>query len=188
MKVVGEKTKVIAGNQPGLFSSFDRHLVESNCRTSFRPSVISPSVPSAAYSVSSMPYLPQSQPQQGIRRAERIRFDESTPVSLRFPDGRRSSAQLQVVSLTGGLLCLPQPVQPGLIGKLLFLTQNGSVLGEAQMLTPMSWERQPFKFTSLRDDDRDRLNKTIQSRISKVRRENEDRSREREQMEKFRAW
>src|SRR5215469_15645553 len=101
-----------------------------------------------------MPYVSQSQPQTPRRRAERVRFDESMPVSLRFPDGRRSSGQLQVVSITGGLLCLSQPLQPGLIGKVMFLTQNGSVLGEAQMLTPMSWERQPFKFTALRDDDR----------------------------------
>jgi len=83
---------------------------------------------------------------------------------------------------------MPQPVQPGLVGRLIFLTPDGAVLGEAQMLTPMSWERQPFKFTSLKDDDRDRLNKTIQSRLAKTRRENEQRGREREQMEKFRAW
>lgn len=83
---------------------------------------------------------------------------------------------------------MKQPVQAGLVGRLIFLTQDGAVLGEAQMLTPMSWERQPFKFTSLKDDDRDRLNKTIQSRLAKTRRENDVRAREREQMEKFRAW
>jgi len=134
-----------------------------------------------------MPYLPQ-QPQPSGRRAERVRFDEKTPVVLRFPDGKRSSGQLQVISTTGGLLCLPQPLQPGSIGKLIFLTQKGTVFGDAQMLPPMTWERQAFKFTSLRDDDRCRLQAVIESRLAKTRRDSELRGREREQMENFRAW
>ena len=110
-----------------------------------------------------MPYLPQLQSQPSGRRAERVRFEESTPVVLRFPDGKRSSGQLQVISTTGGLLCLPQPLQPGAVGKLMFLIQGGgSVLGEAQMLNPMSWERQPFRFLALHEDDRTRLQSAIQ--------------------------
>ena len=136
-----------------------------------------------------MPYLPQLQSQPSGRRAERVRFEESTPVVLRFPDGKRSSGQLQVISTTGGLLCLPQPLQPGAVGKLMFLIQGGgSVLGEAQMLTPMSWERQPFRFLALHEDDRTRLQTAIQSRLAKTRRQSEQRGREREQMENFRAW
>ncbi len=110
-------------------------------------------------------------------------------VVLRFPDGKRSSGQLQVISTTGGLLCLPQPLQPGAVGKLMFLIQGGgSVLGEAQMLTPMSWERQPFRFLALHEDDRTRLQSAIQSRLAKTRKQSEQRGREREQMENFRAW
>ena len=136
-----------------------------------------------------MPYLPQLQSQPSGRRAERVRFEESTPVVLRFPDGKRSSGQLQVISTTGGLLCLPQPLQPGAVGKLMFLIQGGgSVLGEAQMLTPMSWERQPFRFLTSHEDDRTRLQTAIQSRLAKTRRQSEQRGREREQMENFRAW
>ena len=136
-----------------------------------------------------MPYLPQLQSQPSGRRAERVRFEESTPVVLRFPDGKRSSGQLQVISTTGGLLCLPQPLQPGAVGKLMFLIQGGgSVLGEAQMLTPMSWERQPFRFLMMHEDDRTRLQSAIQSRLAKTRRQSEQRGKEREQMENFRAW
>src|SRR5262249_3927733 len=134
-----------------------------------------------------MPYLPQ-QVQPTGRRAERVRFEENTPVVLRFPDGKRSSGQLQVISTTGGLLCLPQPLQAGAVGKLMFLIQGGSVTGDAQMLSPMSWERQPFKFLSLHDDDRTRLQTAIQARLAQTQRQMEQRGREREQMENFRAW
>jgi hypothetical protein len=134
-----------------------------------------------------MPYLHQQSHPTG-RRAERVRFEESTPVVLRFRDGKRSSGQLQVISTTGGLLCLPQPVQPGAIGKVMFLIQGGAVLGEAQMLSPMSWERQPFKFLSLHEDDRTRLQSAIQTRLAQTKRQSDLRARERMQMENFRAW
>ena len=135
-----------------------------------------------------MPYLPQqSHPSTG-RRAERVRFEESMPVSLRFRDGKRSSGQLQVISVTGGLLCLPQPVQPGAVGKVMFLIQGGAVLGEAQMLSPMSWERQPFKFLAMHEDDRTRLKSAIDTRLAQTTRQSDLRARERMQMENFRAW
>lgn len=132
-----------------------------------------------------MPYVSEHLPRQ---RADRVSFDEATPVVMRFPDGGRCSGQLQVISVTGGLLALPKPLLPGSIGKLMFLTQKGSVLGEAQMLTPLTWERQPFKFTSLHDDDLGRLKTVIQSRLAKNRRQDARRSRERGEMENFRAW
>ncbi len=133
-----------------------------------------------------MAYLPQ--PQEHRRRADRVRFDESTPVVLRFSDGRRFSGQLQVISVTGGLICLSRPFEPGSVVKLMFLTQSGSVLGQAQMLSPVAWDHQPFRFTALHDDDRYRLQTAIQSRLTQSRRQDEQRSQEREQMEKFRAW
>jgi len=133
-----------------------------------------------------MAYLPQSQ--SAPRRPDRVRFDENTPVVLRFSDGRRFSGQLQVVSVTGGLICLSRPFEPGSMVKLMFLTKSGSVLGQAQMLSPVAWDHQPFRFTALHDDDRYRLQTAIQSRLTQSQRQDEQRSREREQMEKFRAW
>lgn len=134
-----------------------------------------------------MPYLPQ-QSHPTARRADRVRFEESTPVVLRFRDGKRSSGQLQVISVTGGLLCLPQPVQPGAVGKVMFLIQGGAVLGEAQMLSPMTWERQPFKFLTMHEDDRTRLKSAIDTRLAQTKRQSDLRARERMQMENFRAW
>jgi hypothetical protein len=70
----------------------------------------------------------------------------------------------------------------------MFLTKNGPVLGEAQMLSPLSWERQAFKFVALRDDDQCRLQSAIQSRLTQARRQHDQRSQEREDLENFRAW
>ena len=132
-----------------------------------------------------MPYAPAAEPRP---RAERVRFEESTPVVLRLRDGRRSSGRLQVLSATGGLVSLERPLDTGAPVKLMFLTRKGSVLGEAQMLAPITWERQAFKFTALYDDDRQRLESVIESRLAECRRQNQLRTRQHEQVERFRAW
>jgi hypothetical protein len=132
-----------------------------------------------------MPYAPQTEFRE---RAERVAFEEKTPVVVRFAGGVRCSAQLQIVSITGGLLSLQRPVQPGAVGKLMFLTNKGCVAGEAQMLTPVAWDRQPFKFTTLHDDDRYRLQTLIKRRISTQKHDNKVRTHERLQVENTRAW
>jgi hypothetical protein len=132
-----------------------------------------------------MPYAPQTQFRE---RAERVGFDEKTPVVVRFAGGVRCSAQLQVISVTGGMLCLQRPVQPGAVGKLMFLSSKGCITGDAQMLSPVAWDRQPFKFTTLGDDDRYKLQTIVKRQGSSHRRQNELRGRERLQMENFRAW
>src|SRR5581483_10854890 len=85
-----------------------------------------------------MPYAPQTEFRE---RAERVGFDEKTPVVVRFPGGVRCSAHLQIVSITGGLLALQRPVQPGAVGKIMFLNGKGCIAGEAQMLTPVASDR-----------------------------------------------
>ena len=117
-----------------------------------------------------------------------MNLEETTPVVLRYNDGRRCAGTLRVISVTGGLLALSPPLDTGLAVKVMFLTEKGPVLGGAQMLSPVAWDRQPFRFVTICDDDRSRLHATIQSKLAQIRREFEQRSREREQMEKFRAW
>ena len=132
-----------------------------------------------------MPYLVSSQPP---RRPDRVRFSETIPAVLRLADGNRASGGLKVVSITGGLLSLSHPMRQGTVGKLMFLTPAGSVLGSAEMLTPLSWELQPFKFVALRDDDESRLQKTIKSSIEQARRDNREAIRDAGRLEKLRAW
>jgi len=55
--------------------------------------------------------------------------------------------------------------------KLMFLTRRGSVLGAAEMLSPVTWGLQPFKFVRLHDDDERRLQAAIQSSLDKNRRD-----------------
>jgi len=135
--------------------------------------------------MSIMPFVPQVHAQ---RRAQRVRFEDATPVGLRYPDGRRFTGELQVISVTGGLLCIRQPLQRGSLVKLMFLAKTGSVLGSAEMLSPVSWDRQPFRFVALHEDHQSMLHAAIQVSLEHTQRQNEQRGKEREEMEKFRAW
>lgn len=94
-------------------------------------------------------------------RVPRLRFENTTPAVLRSHDGQSVSGELQVVSLTGGLLSLPNPLAPGSRVKVMFVTDAGSVLGGAEMLRPVSRTQQPFKFVSLTVQDRRRLESII---------------------------
>ena len=86
-----------------------------------------------------------------------------------------------MISLTGGLLCLPSPLVQGSKVKLMFLTGRGSVLGAAEMLCPISWGLQPFKFVGLLNDDQQKLQAAIQSSLEQNRQDHG-------QMERHRAW
>ena len=94
-----------------------------------------------------------------------MKLAEPTPTVLRFKDGRNTSGKLQVVSVSGGLLLLPKPVNQGLMVKLMFLTQKGPVLGAAEMLQPLSSSLQPFRFVALDKDNHRRLHQTVQAAL-----------------------
>ena len=70
----------------------------------------------------------------------------------------------------------------------MFLTRTGSVFGVTEMLSPVSWDLQPFRFVTLYDDDQDRLQGAIQSSLDKSRRAAKQSRRAQEQIEKHRAW
>jgi hypothetical protein len=67
------------------------------------------------------------------------------------------TGRLEVFSSTGGLLCLSKPLIRGTRIKVMFLTQTGPVMGAAEMLTPVSWTQQPFRFVGLASGDQRRL-------------------------------
>jgi hypothetical protein len=76
---------------------------------------------------------------------------------LRFPCGDCLTGSLEVISSTGGLLRLSKPLIRGTRIKMMFLTQSGPVLGTAEMLTPISWTEQAFRFVTLAPSDQRRL-------------------------------
>jgi len=90
-------------------------------------------------------------------RAPRIRATEYTPAVLRYPCGDCATGSLEIISSTGGLLRLSKPLIRGTRIKVMFLTQSGPVLGAAEMLTPISWTEQPFRFVALAHSDQRRL-------------------------------
>ncbi len=106
---------------------------------------------------------PQSRPPWRYPRAH---LEGQNPAVLRFADGQTTGAKLQVISVTGGLLSLPQPVAQGSQVKVIFLTGAGAVLGGAEMLSPVTNELQPFRFVSLAADDQRRLGDLIGQRAS----------------------
>jgi hypothetical protein len=118
-------------------------------------------------------------------RAPRVHLADFTPAVLRFQDGQRAAGQLKVLSVNGGLLSLPDPIDQGSQVKLMFLTHTGAVLGAAEMLSPVTGTQQPFRFVSLPVDDRRRLGAAIQSSLNQ-KAANQDAAEQR-WMEKLRA-
>ncbi|HKM84569.1 MAG TPA: hypothetical protein VJW96_00050 [Terriglobales bacterium] len=106
---------------------------------------------------------PQSRPPWRFPRAH---LEGQNPAVLRFANGQTTGANLQVISVTGGLLSLPQPVVQGSQVKLIFLTGAGAVLGGAEMLPPVTNGLQPFRFVSLPADDHRRLGALVGQRSS----------------------
>jgi hypothetical protein len=107
-----------------------------------------------------MAYLPQS---HANWRSPRVRLADITPAVLRLPDGRRHRGQLETISLTGGLLSMPNMLDRGSHIQLMFLTQTGPVVGAAEMLSPVSATRQPFRFVTLEEANQCRLREVVQS-------------------------
>jgi hypothetical protein len=62
-----------------------------------------------------------------------------------------------------GLLCLSNLLGQGSRVKLISLTNSGPGLGAAEMLSPISWTQQPFRFLTLDECDQRRLRVAIRS-------------------------
>jgi hypothetical protein len=98
-------------------------------------------------------------------RSPRVQPADIMPAVLRLADGCSHRGKLETFSLTGGLLSMPNMLDQGSRIKLMFLTETGPVLGVAEMLSPVSTTRQPFRFLALEEGDQRRLRTVIQSSI-----------------------
>lgn len=83
---------------------------------------------------------------------------------------------------------LARPLKPESLVKLLFVTPNGSILGIAKMLNPLSWGQQPFRFVTLRDDDESRLHAAIESSLAQSLHRDKRSRRDHDLIEKYRPW
>jgi hypothetical protein len=109
-----------------------------------------------------MTHFPQPHPS---RRAPRVQLGDSCLAAIRLEDGRRTKANLQTISVTGGLLHLQGSLGGGSFVELAFQTQAGPVHGMAEMLAPMrktlDGVLQPFRFVAIEDDDHRRLRTSL---------------------------
>jgi hypothetical protein len=109
-----------------------------------------------------MTQFPQPHPS---RRAARVQLGDSVLAAIRLEDGRRTKAKLQSISVTGGLLRLPQSLGRGDFVEVAFQTQSGPVHGMAEVLSPMQKTLdgvlQPFRFVAIEDDDHRRLRTSL---------------------------
>ena len=100
------------------------------------------------------------QSKQG-KRSQRLQLAEAIPIVLRHQDGHRVPGRLQCVSLTGGLIAPASLLPAGSMVNVIFVTPKGPVTGTAEMLRPVSWTEQPFRFASLPDAGQHRLRAVI---------------------------
>jgi hypothetical protein len=112
-------------------------------------------------------------------RSPRLQFTHTTPAILRMPSGGRIRGKVQIISVTGGLLCLSTSLDQGARVKLMFLTDAGVVLGTAEMLPSLSSTLQPFRFVTIDEDYERRLQNLIQASIEQNRREQQSVIKER---------
>ena len=101
-----------------------------------------------------------------LRRPARVRLSTPTPTVLRRQDGTRVAGNLQVISAAGGMLRLPQPLDPNIQVSLMFLSDGGPVFGRAEMLKPHSATQQAFRFVALDQKNRRNLHLGIQSHLN----------------------
>jgi hypothetical protein len=76
------------------------------------------------------------------------------------------AGSLQVISVAGGMLRLPRPLDPNTRASLIFLGDGGPVLAKAEMLSPLSRTQQAFRFVALDREYQRNLQLGIQSHLS----------------------
>ena len=61
------------------------------------------------------------------------------------------------------MLSLSKAVDPGSVATLMFRTHKGLVFATTEMLPPLSWNDQPFRFVEIKEDDKRTLLAAFQS-------------------------
>ena len=135
-----------------------------SCGNSTSPSVIF-CHPSPRHILQEVTRLPHSEPG---RRSPRLRLTEDTPIAIRCLDGKRVSGNLHYVSVTGGLVTPTSLIPPCSLVSVIFVTLKEPVVGTAQMLHPVSWREQPFRFTAVLDSYKHRLEVMIRRAATKT--------------------
>lgn len=102
-------------------------------------------------------------------RASRVKLLGTVLALLELENGQHIRARLHQLSLTGGVLSLSTPLEEAIKAEVIFQIGSATVRGRVQMLVPM-WATkgclQPFRFTDLEEDARERLESNLKLFLS----------------------
>ncbi len=113
-----------------------------------------------------MTHFPQP---DASRRAPRIQLNGSIAAAIQVEGGGRARAQLQSISITGGLLQMQSELSTGDFVEIAFQTRSGPIHAMAEMLRPVRKSKtksaclQPFRFVALGDQDHQNLTGVLDS-------------------------
>jgi|SRR5581483_1072604 len=100
--------------------------------------------------------MPKSVHRSDIPRAPRVKLAGTTLVLVLLENGRQLHAALHQLSVSGGVLHLPKPLDEGIKVELVFQVGKRTVRAKALVLFPM-WATkgylQPFAFEDLTAED-----------------------------------
>jgi hypothetical protein len=103
-------------------------------------------------------------------RAPRVKLAGSVLVLVQLEDSHQVRARLHQLSVNGGLLHLPEPLQEESPVQLMFHIGSTTVRARAETISPM-WATQgclqPFRFIELPDHDRARLDADLQAMLGR---------------------
>lgn len=109
--------------------------------------------------------MPRSKTKSETRRAPRVKLAGTVLALVQLENGRQIRARLHQLSFTGGLLHLEKPVDEGIKAEVIFHVGGSTIRSKAAMLFPM-WATQgclqPFEFTGLSEEDRQKLETDLQ--------------------------
>jgi hypothetical protein len=109
--------------------------------------------------------MPKSKPADDVRRAPRVKLAGTILALVQLENGRQIRARLHQLSFTGGLLHLDAPLDEGIKAEIMFHVGGSTIRSTTEMLFPM-WATQgclqPFEFTGLSEEDRQKLEADLQ--------------------------
>jgi hypothetical protein len=104
-------------------------------------------------------------PKSHCPRPGRVKLAGAVLALVQLENGRQVRARMHQLSSNGGVLHLADPLSEAGKVKLLFHVGSTTVHGQAEMMFPMWATRgclQPFRFTELAEEERERLNSDLQ--------------------------
>lgn len=104
-------------------------------------------------------------------RAPRVKLAGSVLALLRLENCRQVQGRLHQLSITGGLLHLPEPLEEQVTVEIMFHLGSTTVRARAETIFPM-WATQgclqPFRFTELPDHERHKLDTDLQRLLGRL--------------------